>query len=369
MKKLRPIIFIWLIVNSQLLIIDSFADELSVVRSQISDTKKQDAVIAEKIKDNEKLVLRTRRELVKTADELAKLEDETSSVDSRIKALEKKRDALAAQIAENSRNLSDAAAGLLEIGAASVSFDEADSSDYILRMSLLSGISEQFDIDMKIAAAQIRELEKLKSELKKQQGIFESAQKKRKSEQGELDKLMRARAAQNQQLRGRQYELQKKLNDLSARAKNLSDLADKVAPLDSYPDSISTKSIAFKGGKMKFPVSGMLLLKFGDTGASGLKSDGWRVRTRPNALVVAPADGKVEFSDRFRGYNRIAIINHNNGYYSVLTGMGALDVLVGQDVLAGEPIGRMPDSSPEIYLELRKGTHAVNPARLFMEPR
>ena len=77
----------------------------------------------------------------------------------------------------------------------------------------------------------------------------------------------------------------------------------------------------------------------------------------------------MEFADHFRGYNRIAIINHNNGYYSVLAGMGALNILVGQDVLAGEPIGRMPESSPELYLELRQGSRAVDPARLFAEPR
>jgi septal ring factor EnvC (AmiA/AmiB activator) len=53
----------------------------------------------------------------------------------------------------------------------------------------------------------------------------------------------------------------------------------------------------------------------------------------------------------------------------VLTGMEGLDVLVGQDVLEGEPVGHMPQQSPELYMELRRGEAAVDPSRLFPEPR
>lgn len=345
-------------------------DELSSVQAKIADAKSEDAAISDRIKDNEKIVMRTKRELVKAADALSKLEDQTATVGDRIKALEKQHDALRARILENDRNLAAAAAGLLEVGAAGAPFDDNNAGDYVLRMALLSGISEQFDADMQIAAGQIRQLNRTQTELEKQHGIFEAAQLKRKKEQGELDKLLRARAAHHQELKSRQYDLQKKLTDLSSRAKNLTELAEHLSPNDDYdapPDNALPPPAS--GGKMRFPASGMLLLRFGERGASGLKSDGWRVRTRPNALVVAPADGRIEFADHFRGYNRIAIINHNNGYYSVLTGMGALNVLIGQDVLAGEPIGRMPESNPEIYLELRTGANAVNPSRMFAEPR
>jgi len=85
--------------------------------------------------------------------------------------------------------------------------------------------------------------------------------------------------------------------------------------------------------------------------------------------VASPADGKIEFADYFRRYKKIAIINHGGGYNSVITGMDDLNVMVGQEVLAGEPIGRMGEKSPDIYMELRFGTRAIDPAKMFTEPR
>ena len=47
--------------------------------------------------------------------------------------------------------------------------------------------------------------------------------------------------------------------------------------------------------------------------------------------------------------------------------MGRLDVVPEQEVLAGEPIGRMSSDKQEMYMEVRRGNKAVDPARLFKE--
>jgi septal ring factor EnvC (AmiA/AmiB activator) len=340
----------------------AFADELAVVGAQIERVKKQDSAISGRIADSDKIVFQTKKELVKTAGEISRLEYEKADVEGKIKILAKKQGELARKISETNARLSDSSAALVAIGATGA--PPGGGNDYMLSMSLLSAISEQFDRDMEVAVAQVREYGRLQKKLEKEHGVFASAQQKYKKERQELDALLRVRAMQNHKLRGRQYELRKKLGDLSAKAKNLTELADKIAP----PPPMYGES-RFSGKKTGFPAGGMLILRFGEYGASGLKSDGWRVRTRANAIVAAPADGKIEFADYFRGYRRIAIINHDNGYYSVLTGMEELNVLVGQEVLAGEPIGRMPEKNPEIYLELRRGTKAVDPAAMFIEPR
>ena len=83
--------------------------------------------------------------------------------------------------------------------------------------------------------------------------------------------------------------------------------------------------------------------------------------------ILAAADGTVKFADSFRGFGRVVIMSHKNGYNTVMTNLGDIDVMVGQDVLAGEPIGRMNPDKPEMYLEVRRGDAAVDPARLFKE--
>ena len=50
-----------------------------------------------------------------------------------------------------------------------------------------------------------------------------------------------------------------------------------------------------------------------------------------------------------------------------MTNLGEINVMLGEDVLAGEPIGRMDPDKPEMYLEVRRGDKAVNPSNLFKE--
>jgi septal ring factor EnvC (AmiA/AmiB activator) len=50
-----------------------------------------------------------------------------------------------------------------------------------------------------------------------------------------------------------------------------------------------------------------------------------------------------------------------------MTNLGNIDVMLEQEVLAGEPVGRMNPDRPEMYLEVRRGNNAIDPARLFKE--
>ena len=176
-----------------------------------------------------------------------------------------------------------------------------------------------------------------------------------------MDKLLKTRSAQNEKLKNEQLALQKKLRELSARAKSISELSAGVGSSEMSADA------RFSRRKLNLPVRGRVVVRFGEKTALGLKSDGWRVRTRGDALVMAPADGVVKFADSFRGFGRVVIMSHKNGYNTVMTNLGDIDVMLGQEVLAGEPIGRMNPDKPEMYLEVRRGNNAVDPARLFKE--
>lgn len=82
---------------------------------------------------------------------------------------------------------------------------------------------------------------------------------------------------------------------------------------------------------------------------------------RPEALVVAPAAGRVAFAGPFRGYGTIVIVEHPNGWISLVTGLETARVSVGQALVAGSPLGQAPAGSPRIGLELRRDGQRVNP--------
>ena len=84
---------------------------------------------------------------------------------------------------------------------------------------------------------------------------------------------------------------------------------------------------------------------------------------RPGAQVVAPAAGRVVFAGPYRGYGRIVIIEHAGGWTSLVTGLARTDVLVGETLVAGAPLGIAAQTDPQVTVELRGDAGPVNPLR------
>lgn len=145
--------------------------------------------------------------------------------------------------------------------------------------------------------------------------------------------------------------------------------APAVAPADpSKPAKL--RSFLYAPGNYLTPASGKLVQAFGKTNEVGLTNQGLAYETRPGAQVVAPYDGRVLFAGPFRGYGQILIIEHDDGYHSLLAGLTRLDVSVGQWLIAGEPVGIMPkgEEKPRLYLELRHEGQPINPLPWLATP-
>ncbi len=108
------------------------------------------------------------------------------------------------------------------------------------------------------------------------------------------------------------------------------------------------------------PVTGRTLAGFGapqDTGPS----QGLTLAPMAGAQVVAPAAGRIAFAGPYRGYGQIVIIEHGNGWTSLVTGLARSDVRVGVEVVGGAPLGVAGPDRPSISLELRRDGEPVNP--------
>lgn len=158
----------------------------------------------------------------------------------------------------------------------------------------------------------------------------------------------------------------------AANAAQQAALATRPAGLRPFPDE----------GRITAPARGTILRRYGESTGFGFNAKGLYVATRANARIVAPFDGKVIYAGPFRDLGRILIVEHDGGYHSVLAGFARIDAVVGQWVLAGEPVGVMPaeriaqagpkiatdgDGSvsdgarPQLYVEVRRGGQPVNP--------
>ena len=131
------------------------------------------------------------------------------------------------------------------------------------------------------------------------------------------------------------------------------------ADLPAFPKQV--------GGLIQ-PARGEIAAKFGQKTDAFGEGKGMVIATRSGAQVVTPFDGQIVFEGPFRSYGQILIIEHRGGYHTVLAGLAHVDVVVGQWLKAGEPVGAMIDTAqghPQLYVELRRSGQPFDPAPWF----
>lgn len=157
---------------------------------------------------------------------------------------------------------------------------------------------------------------------------------------------------------------------------------DGAPPPDAKPDESALAAIAPAAGTaeplagdgagvvaalaptLRLPAAGTITLGFGAPGADGAPSRGLVVATRADAQVVAPSAGQVAYAGTFKELGQLLILAHGDEYHSVLAGFARIDVVVGQSVTAGEPVGIMgagAGGDAALYVELRHNGEPVDP--------
>lgn len=113
------------------------------------------------------------------------------------------------------------------------------------------------------------------------------------------------------------------------------------------------------------PARGKLLSGFNELNATGYRERGVRIALANDLRVVAPAAGTVSFAGRYRSYGRIVIIEHGNGWNSLITHLGSTQVKKGQAVKQGAVLGSATSDAPEIGVELRKNGRVMDIATIL----
>ena len=171
-------------------------------------------------------------------------------------------------------------------------------------------------------------------------------------------------------------DLKARLDRIAAQAANLQTLLSKVSQMRAAAAEKTLVTVtarnadgpaALARGSLLVPVVGKRLAEAGD----GSRNPGLTFATAGGAQVIAPADGKVLFAGPYHKSGHVLILEITTGYDLVLAGMGRVTVRPGDELLAGEPVGTMPDAGSgqkgandamRLYFELRQNGHELNPA-------
>jgi len=219
-----------------------------------------------------------------------------------------------------------------------------------------------------------------------------------KNKRSTLDGLIRMKAAEHERALSKRREAKLRIESLSGQAQNLRDLFGNLEQerkkqlsekrkikqkqlleekkVKSQKSTLTAKKVvrlvppldlkpfALSRGSLRYPAVGRISGHYGKTTRRGIKRKGLSIETRDSAQVIAPFDGKVVFAGNFRGYGQLLIIDHGEGYHSLLAGMSRIDGVMGQYLLSGEPIGVMGsqnEGKPSLYIELRRNGQPINP--------
>ncbi len=153
----------------------------------------------------------------------------------------------------------------------------------------------------------------------------------------------------------RSRDLIAELRTIGTGQATLSDLAVLPGPPVSAAAAAPGRTV------YRLPVAGRLVTGLGEVSDNGVRARGLTFAVAPDAPVSAPAAGRIAYAGRFRGFGGTVIVDHGEGWTTLVTGLGRVAVARGGEVAAGALLGRAGDSAaPNVTVELRRRGRPVD---------
>ena len=172
------------------------------------------------------------------------------------------------------------------------------------------------------------------------------------------------------ELKASQSSLKKKLKKEQAAREELElaeakALAKKKVRLKKKDQKYS--SIAKSKGKLKWPIRGKVLAKFGSPRSKQVKWNGIAISANEGEKVRAIATGRVLFAGYFKGYGMVIALDHSDNYITLYGYNQTLLYKTGDVVFTGDAIALAGHSGGQdknsLYFELSHKGKAQDPLK------
>lgn len=404
-------------------------DELKTLQQALKASEARQRNFTAELENLDSEIKALKRKLVVAASNLTRLDDQLITVEQRLDEIQQVESQTLSDLESRTGELSVTISALIHLSRqpeGTLIGNPGGLVDSLRASSLLQSILPKLKEDADQLGAQLNTLAELRAQYTKEREEFASLRDERHSEQEKLDQLLAEKHAAQSKIAAESDAEQKRLDKLTA---DISDTAALVARLaedkkrrqaeekarlereiaekekariaaavaaaaaeraaalaqKSPPPPTETpakphvaerlaslgpeRHITEAKGLLPLPVGGRIVTHYDESDEIGRKK-GIVIETRSGAAVIAPFDGQVAFAGPFRHYGLLLIIDHGDGYHSLLAGMGSIDASVGQLLLAGEPVARMKADSgkenPMLYMELRNNGSPIDPAPWLM---
>jgi septal ring factor EnvC (AmiA/AmiB activator) len=146
-------------------------------------------------------------------------------------------------------------------------------------------------------------------------------------------------------------------------------LAEFVATLPPPRTGGTAAGFGVRRGKLPMPASGPITVGFGKVVNPKFNTvtvqNGVDVEAPAGSPVRAVAPGRVVHAGWFKGYGNLVIVDHGEGYHTLVAHLAAMRTAMGEEVEAGDVLGTVGDSGslkgPYLYFEIREKGRPVDP--------
>jgi septal ring factor EnvC (AmiA/AmiB activator) len=167
--------------------------------------------------------------------------------------------------------------------------------------------------------------------------------------------LTRVRREENT-LGGQLAELKERANRLSALIKKL----ESAKPREYTP---LTGDFAARKGFLPWPVNGRVRVGFGTSrhpeAGTLHDSQGIEIEAADEQPIAAIWSGQVIFADYFKGFGKMLILDHGNGYYTLYAQAARLTRKLGDKIAGGTVLAHA--GAEGVYFEVRHHGVPLNP--------
>ena len=359
------------------------------LESQIQQEKLAGEVSARKAAELSGEMKNVQRQMVRLAKSVQEKEDDLLRLENRLKQMKERQKELDDRLALTQQQTVQIVTGLqtLALRPPELALIEVSTPLDTLRSRMLMGYSLPV---VRGSENQIRsdlaELSRVKSDLQEQIVRIKSVQTQLTEQSSQMDKLLQQKSLLQAQYQVSKMQSQERAKTLAIQARDLKDLLDRLEAekkkatqaavqrlqdtrpvFRQQPRPYIQGAFAKAKGRLPYPIRGSIIGQFGAEMVGGAHAKGITISGRPAAHVIAPFDGSVLFSGPFKNYGQLIILDHGDGYLTLLAGMETVNPAVGQQVLAGEPIGQIKSIKPELYFEIRYNGQAIDPTDWFMK--
>ena len=343
--------------------LDRIRGDIARLRQRLGDVRKQAQTVALEVEAADlELGIRT-RELDMTLEHHARLESERATVAAQIEAL-------VPRIAKQKELLRKRLVALYRLGGVGylrmflAVGDQKDPSAAMSMLSFLVTNDGRMIRRFQEARAQLAfENERLAEQQRQLAATAKVIEEQRKAIAAAHAQKERLLARLRREARGSEVEIA----ELEEKARRLERLVALLA--NQHGPSDATFDIRSFRGALAWPVEGEVIESFGRQRnpkfATYTTNNGVKIGAPPRAPVKAVFQGTVLFSQWFRGYGNLIILDHGNRVFSLYGNLIGPSVAVGDRITTGQPIALVGDAedgqSGYLYFEVRQDNRPEDP--------